>query len=101
VNAKVLFTLILGITTLASGFVIRPYENIDYEVPDDIPGGDRSLDLGEANTEINHEDLPKTPSTNVSKVTTITQSTTTVIYDSDESYDDDCDCPSRFSYLYS
>lgn len=42
VNAKVLFTFLLGITTLASGFVIKPYENIDYEVSDGIPGGDKS-----------------------------------------------------------
>jgi len=90
VNSKVLFTLILVITTLASGFVTRPYDNIDYEVPaDNIHGGDKSLDLGEEDIDTNYEDLPKTSSRNVSKVTNITYSTTTVVYDSDESYDDD------------
>ncbi|XP_015371254.1 PREDICTED: uncharacterized protein LOC107166923 isoform X1 [Diuraphis noxia] len=89
VNAKVLFTLILVVNTLASGFVIRPYENIDYEVPDDIPESDESLDLDEEDTDTNYEDLPKTLSTTVSKVTNITPSTTTIVYDSDESYDDD------------
>lgn len=84
---KVLFTLIMVINTLASGFVIRPYENIDYEVPDDIPGDDKLSDLGEEETDTNYEDIPRPWPTIVSKVTNIAHPTTTVVYDSNESND--------------
>jgi len=73
---------------LASGFVIRPYENDDYEVPDDIPGGDKLLDMGEEETDLNYEDLPRPWLTNIPKVPNITHSTTTDVYDSNEGYGD-------------
>ncbi|XP_060876984.1 uncharacterized protein LOC132949889 [Metopolophium dirhodum] len=114
VNAKVLFTFLLGVSTLASGFVIRPYENIDYEVPDYIPGGDKELDLEELEPDTIDQDLPEKTSTTATKVTTISHTTTpttpttptapaipTVVYDPDDSYDDDCDCPPQFLiYIY-
>jgi len=107
VNAKVLFTFLLGVSTLASGFVIRPFENIDYEVP----GGDKQLDLEELEPDTTDHDLPEITSKTVMEVTTIshtTASTTptapaapTVVYDPDDSYDDDCDCPPQFLiYIY-
>lgn len=98
VNAKIVFTFILGVTTLASGFVIRLDENIDYEVPDDTPGDDKSIDLEELEPDAIDKDLPETISTTVAKFTTISHTTTTptVVYDPDDSYDDDCDCPPQF-----
>lgn len=98
VNAKVLFTFLLGVTTLASGFVIKPYENIDYAVPDGIPGGDKSLNLEELEPDTTDKDLSKT----VTEVKTVSHTTTpTVVYDPDDSYDDDCDCPPQFLiYIY-
>ncbi|XP_003246544.1 uncharacterized protein LOC100575065 [Acyrthosiphon pisum] len=112
VNAKVLFAFLLGVTTLASGFVIRPYENIDYEVPDYVPGGDKELDLEklEPDIDLTDQDLPETTSTTVMDVTTISHTTAstvpttpagpTIVYDPDDSYDD-CDCPPQFLiYIY-
>jgi len=103
VNAKVVFTFILGVTTLASGFVIQPYENIDYEMLDDIAEGDKSIDLEELKPDTIDKDLPETTSTTAAKVTIISHTSTnpTVVYDPDDSYDDDCDCPPQFLiYIY-
>ncbi|CAI6352051.1 unnamed protein product [Macrosiphum euphorbiae] len=111
INAKVLFTFLLGVTTLASGFVIRPYENTDYEVPDYVTEGDKQLDLEGLEPDTTDQDLNETTSTTVTKATTIshttaptvptTPATTTVVYEPDDSYDDDCDCPPQFLiYIY-
>jgi len=97
VSAKVVFAFILGVTTLASGFVIRPYENNKF----DIPGGDKSLDLEEIDAGTDDKHLPTITSTTVSKATTIPHTTTTDTYDTDDSYDEDCDSPPQFLiYIY-
>ncbi|XP_022175224.1 uncharacterized protein LOC111037150 [Myzus persicae] len=99
VNSKVVLTFILCFITLTSGFVIRPFENIKF----DIPGGDKSLDLEVIGKNINDENLPTTTSTTDSKASTIPHTTTTTVGydkddtdDTDESYDEDRDTPSQF-----
>jgi len=98
VNAKVLFTFLFGVTTLASGFVIRPYENIDYEAPDYVPGGVKQLDLEEIEPDTTEKNLPENKSTTVTKATTISHTTapTAPTYEPDDSYDEDCDFPPQF-----
>jgi len=104
-NAGRLFTLfILGITTLASGSVLRNDENIDYDVPDYIHGGDKSLDLEYVTAptnETNINDELITTSITFTEDTTMSHSgpwttTTNIISDLDDSYLNSCNCPPQF-----